>query len=113
MVKRCQAGRCCTQTCHFLMMHIARVPHAILLAEVTGISAGSHDYSKLVASLPRSTVGEYLVETSESVPKDSPDPLSEPKQVIVAVSRGEGDVGSRTVIEFTYQNSIWFSVLNA
>lgn len=46
----------CTQTCRFLRMHIARIFPHISVAEVTGISAGSHDYSKLVASLPRSTV---------------------------------------------------------
>ena len=56
----------------------------------------------------------YLVETSEPVPRQSPDPLSELKQVMVAVSRGEGDVGFRAVIELpTSQNSICFSVLNA
>ena len=57
----------CTQTCHILRMHIARIFPPISVAEVTGISAGSHDYSKLVASLPRSTVWGYLVESREPV----------------------------------------------
>ena len=58
-----------TQTYHFLKMHIARVFPPISVAEVTGISAGSHGYSKLVASLPRSMVWEYLVENLEPVPR--------------------------------------------
>ena len=45
--------------------------------------------------------------------RQSPDPLSEPKQVIVAVSRGEGDVGFRAVIELPPKIASGSRVLNA
>ena len=59
----------CTQTCRILRMHIAKIFPPISVAEVTGISAGSHDYSKLVASRPRSTVCGNLVKSREPVPR--------------------------------------------
>ena len=91
----------CTQSCRSLRMHIARIFPPISVAEVTWylVSAGTHDYSNLVASLPRSAVWGCLVETREPVPrtKDLIRLLSREK-FIVAVCRGEGDVGFRAVI---------------
>ena len=43
-----------------------------------GIFAGSHDYSKLVVSLSRTTVWGCLVENPEPAPRQSRDALSEP-----------------------------------
>ena len=94
----------CTQTCRFT---------PISVAEVTGICRATRLLEACGESTQVHGVGMFGRDSRASAKDKRLDPLTEPKQVIVAVCRAEGDVGFQAVICITSQNSIWSSVLNA
>lgn len=89
----------CTQTCHFLRMHIARIFPSYRLPKLRAYLQGHMITRSLWQVYPGPWCGDICSRVGSEYQEQRPDPLTEPKQVIVAVSRGEGDVGFRAVIE--------------